>query len=43
MKFYTEDEMLDKQVGKVGAPHIDHFEDEFNTFLLNVELMQSRI
>ncbi len=33
MKFYTEDEMLDKHVGKKGTPHRDEFEDEFNTFL----------
>ena len=34
IKFYTEDEMLDKHIGKMGTPHRDEFEDEFNTFLI---------
>ena len=33
MKFYTEEEMLDKHIGKVGTPHRTRFEDEVNTFL----------
>ena len=33
MRFYTEEEMLDKHIGKKGSPHRDQFENEINTFL----------
>ena len=33
MRFYTEEEMLDKHIGKTGSPHRNQFENEINTFL----------
>ena len=42
MKFYTEDEMLDKHVGKTGTPHRDEFENEFNTFLIGEAIKEAR-
>ena len=34
MKFFTEEEILDKHIGKIGTPHRNQFEDEINTFLI---------
>lgn len=34
MKFFTEEEILDKHIGKIGTPHRSQFEDEINTFLI---------
>lgn len=42
IKFYTEDEMLDKHIGKIGTPHRDEFEDEFNTFLIGEAIKEAR-
>lgn len=42
IKFYTEDEMLDKHIGKMGTPHRDEFEDEFNTFLIGEAIKEAR-
>lgn len=42
IKFYTEDEMLDKHIGKMGTPHRDEFEDEFNTFLIGEAIKKVR-
>jgi len=42
MKFYTEEEMLDKHIGKIGSPARDQFEDEFNTFLIGEALKEAR-
>lgn len=42
MKFYTEEEMLDKHIGKIGTPHRDMFEDEFNTFLIGEAIKKAR-
>ena len=42
MKFYTEDEMLDKHIGKIGTPVRDLFEDEFNTFLIGEAIKEAR-
>ena len=33
MRFYTEEEMLDKHIGKIGSSHRNQFENEINTFL----------
>ena len=33
MRFYTEEDILDKHIGKIGSPHRDQFENEINTFL----------
>lgn len=40
MKLYTEDEMLDKHIGRNGTPDRDAFESEFNTFLIGEECKQ---
>lgn len=42
MKFYSEEEMLDKHVGKIGTPHRDQFEDEINTFLIGEAIKEAR-
>ena len=42
MKFYTEDEMLDKHIGKIGTPVRDLFENEFNTFLIGEAIKEAR-
>ena len=34
MIFFTEEEILDKHIGKIGTPHRKHFEDEIYTFLI---------
>ena len=34
MIFFTEEEILDKHIGKIGTPHRNQFEDEINTFLI---------
>lgn len=33
MRFYTEEEMLDKHIDKIGSSHRNQFENEINTFL----------
>jgi len=33
MRFYTEEDILDKHIGKIGSPHRDQFENEINRFL----------
>ena len=42
MKFYSEEEMLDKHVGKIGTPHRDQIEDEINTFLIGEASKEGR-
>lgn len=42
MKFYTEDEMLDKHIGKKGTAARDKFEDDFNTFLIGEVVKEAR-
>lgn len=42
IKFYSEDEMLDKHVGKKGTPHREEFEDELNTFLIGEAIKEAR-
>ena len=34
MKFYTEEEILDKHIGKKGTPKRDQFEADLNSFLI---------
>lgn len=34
MNFFTEEEILDKHIGKIGTPHRNQFEDEIYTFLI---------
>lgn len=41
-KIYTEEEMLDKHIGKRGTEAREKFEDEFNTFLLGEALREAR-
>lgn len=42
MRFYSEEEMLDKHIGKVGTAERDRFEDEFNTFLIGEAIKEAR-
>lgn len=42
MKFFTEEEILDKHIGKIGTPHRNQFEDEFNTFLIGEAIKEAR-
>lgn len=42
IKFYSEDEMLDKHVGKKGTPLREEFEEEFNTFLIGEAIKEAR-
>lgn len=41
-KVYTEEEMLDKHIGKRGTEAREKFEDKFNTFLLGEALREAR-
>ena len=34
MIFFTEEEILDKHIGKIGTPHRNQFEYEIYTFLI---------
>ena len=42
MKFYTEEEMLDKHIGKIGSPQRNQFEHEINTFLIGEAIKEAR-
>ena len=42
MKFFTEEEILDMHIGKIGTPHRNQFEDEFNTFLIGEAIKEAR-
>lgn len=42
MKFYSEKEMLDKHIGKLGTTERDKFEDDFNTFLIGEAIKEAR-
>lgn len=42
MKFYSEEEMLDKHVGKLGTAERDKFENDFNTFLIGEAIKEAR-
>ena len=41
MKFYTEEEILDKHIGKKGTPKRDQFEADLNSFLIGEAIKQA--
>ncbi len=42
MKFYTEEETLDKVLGKKGCPVRDKYEDDISNFLIGDAIKQTR-
>ena len=40
--FYTEEEILDKHIGKKGTPKRDQFEADLNSFLIGEAIKQAR-
>ena len=42
MKFFTEEEILDKHIGQIGTPHRNQFEDEINTFIIGEAIKEAR-
>ena len=42
VSFYTLDEVKDMQLGKVGTPHRDQYEEELNTFLMGEAIKKAR-
>ena len=42
MKFYTEEEILDKHIGKKGTPKRDQFEADLNSSLIGEAIKQAR-
>ena len=42
MKFYTEEEILDKHVGKPGTPNRIKSDDDINTFLIGEAIREAR-
>ena len=43
MKFYTQDEILDKHIGKKGSPNREKYDEELNTFLIGEAIKQARL
>lgn len=42
MKFYTEEEILDKHIGAKGTPERDKFEDKLQSFLIGDAIKKAR-
>ena len=42
MKFYTEEEALDKVIGEKGTPVRNKYEDDINNFLIGEAIKQTR-
>ena len=42
-RFYTEEEILDKHIGKKGTPKRDQFEADLNSFLIGEAIKQAQI
>lgn len=42
MKFYTEEEILDKHIGEKGTPERDRFEADLHSFLIGKAIKQAR-
>ncbi|MCD8297145.1 MAG: helix-turn-helix domain-containing protein [Prevotella sp.] len=42
MKFYTEEEILDKHIGKKVSPKREQFEADLNSFLIGDAIRQAR-
>lgn len=43
MKFYKEDEMLDKVIGSKGTPERDKYEADIHSFLIGEAIKQARL
>lgn len=43
MKFYTQDEIIDKHIGKKGILEREKYDDELNTFLIGEAIKQARL
>ena len=43
MKFYTQDEIIDKHIGKKGTLEREKYDDELNTFLIGEAIKQARL
>jgi DNA-binding XRE family transcriptional regulator len=43
MKFYTEEEVVDKHIGKKGTPKRDRFDADLNAFLIGEAIKKVRI
>lgn len=42
MKFYTEEEALDRVIGEKGTPARNKYEDDINNFLIGEAIKQTR-
>lgn len=42
MKFYTEEEVLDKHIGTKGTPKRDKFDEKIQSFLIGEAIRQAR-
>lgn len=42
MKFYTEEEALDKVIGEKGTPERNKYEDDINNFLIGEAIKRTR-
>lgn len=42
MKFYTEEQILDKHIGKKGTPKRDKFEADLHSFLIGEAIRKAR-
>jgi DNA-binding XRE family transcriptional regulator len=43
MKFYSEEEILDKHIGVKGTPNRDKFDDNLHSFLIGEAIKQTRL
>ena len=43
MKIYTEDEMLDRHIGKIGTPTRDALDNEFKAFIMGEAIKEARL
>ena len=43
MKIYTENEMLDKHIGKIGTPTRDALDNEFKVFVMGEAIKDARL
>lgn len=42
MKFYTEEEIIDKHIGEKGTPKRDKFDEDLHSFLIGEAIKQAR-
>ena len=43
MKFYTEEEILDKHIGEKDSPERERFETDLNSFLIGEAIKHARL